>query len=107
MYLNVIKRILKCNFLGWEKEFMENIENWLSSGDQIKILCGLKIFSKLAKEYEFCHQEKDIYLRNFIRIKSFLEGFIENILCIDELNDILNSIVYSTLKIYQFTIRVS
>ena len=106
MYLNVIKRILKYNFLKWEKEFMEKIENWLTSGDQIKILYGLKIFSKLAKEYEFCHQEMEIYIRNFVRIKSFLEGIIENIICIVELNDILNTIVYYILKIYQCTIRV-
>jgi hypothetical protein len=106
MYLNIIKRILKCNFAKWENEFMQNVENWLKSNDQMKILYALKIFSKLAKEYEFSDEEEEIYLRNFERIIAFLEGFLENIISLSEVNETLLSIVNSILKIYQCTIRV-
>lgn len=106
MYLNTIKRIIKCNFSKWEVDFMQNVGKWLKSNDQSKILHALKIFSKLAKEYEFCDQEKEIYLRNFERISLFLEGSLENIISLSEVNETLLSIVNTIFKIYQCTIRV-
>jgi hypothetical protein len=98
--------MLKCNFSKWEIEFMQNVENWLKSNDQTKVLFALKIFSKLAKEYEFADEEEEIYLRNFERIIAYLEGFLENIVSLSEVNETLLSIVNSIFKIYQCTIRV-
>ena len=107
MYLQVVKRIIKCNFLHWENEFMINIINMLKSSDQVKILFSLKIFNKLAKLYEFS-DDKDIYLKNLLIIQKDIENIMEKLTMNSESfsNETLNFIINSILKIYQSSTKV-
>ena len=107
MYLQVVKKLLKCNFYSWNNEFMNNILNLLKSGEENQILYALKFFKKLAKQYEFEQSEKELYFNDFMLIQVEIEKLFESI-TLNNLfnNEISNLIINSILKIYQSSIRV-
>ena len=109
MYLQVVKRIIKCNFLNWENEFMKNIVSMLRSSDQVKILFGLKIFNKFAKLYEFSQDEKEIFNKNLLIIQQDIENIIESLTMNEQnlANEGLNFIINTILKIYQSSTKVN